>query len=94
MPSYRSSNMIILSILEEIIGSEYEEQQGILKSHIIKNCQLKSTTAEKYLEKMEQAEYIMKKTVHWGERETFVYRITVKGLERYTWFFKINTELE
>ena len=94
---YRSANIIILSILEVIIRTEPLErsnQEGILKSHLIKHCNLKSKTADKYLDKMEKAGYVLQIVQNWGKREIIVYQITEIGLERYEWFLKINTELE
>ncbi|MFW9904881.1 MAG: hypothetical protein ACFFFH_11155 [Candidatus Thorarchaeota archaeon] len=95
--SYRSANMIILSILEILIKSIEKlrnEEDGVLKSHIIQKCSLKSTTAEKYLSKMEKANYITSFTDYWGERELIKYKITPRGKERYSWFVRINAELE
>lgn len=95
--SYRSANMIILSILELTIKSNRRKDQGtdgVLKTHIIKTCNLKSSTADKYLSKMEKAKYIESFTDYWGERELIKYRITSIGMERYSWFVKLNAELE
>jgi predicted transcriptional regulator len=66
----------------------------MIKSHIIKLCGLKVATAEKYLEKMEKAGYIISHTQPWGERTINIVEITQKGKERYEWFVKINAELE
>lgn len=98
MPTlYRSANIIIQNILEEIIasvGATDFYKQGILKSHLIKNCGLKTNTAEKYFSKLEKAGYITSTVDNWGEREVIVYQVTQKGRDRYEWFVKINTELE
>ncbi|MCF2141657.1 MAG: transcriptional regulator [Candidatus Lokiarchaeota archaeon] len=94
---YRSSNMIILSILEAIFRAEqghYLTKKGIVKSHLLKRCKLKASTAEKYLTKMEQAGYIISSKEPWGEREIIIYNLTEKGKERYRWFMQINAELE
>lgn len=69
-------------------------QDGILKSHLITQCKLKSSTAEKYLIKLENAGYIYSNERSWGERDTIVFKITDMGIERYKWFLKISTELE
>ena len=95
---YRSANLILQSILEVIIKAEDTDSEhfrkGILKSHLIQQVHLKSTTADKYLSKMEQANYITAQNDTWGERDIIVYAITEKGRERYKWFVQINTELE
>ncbi len=94
---YRSTNMIIQQILEGILRTENESfllKKGIIKSHLIKYCALKSTTAEKYLDKMETAGYILSHKEPWGERTIIIYETTSKGRERYQWFMKINSEME
>ncbi|RLG12818.1 hypothetical protein DRN69_06395 [Candidatus Pacearchaeota archaeon] len=94
---YRQSIKIIQEILEIIIRAEQDEDnklKGILKSNIIRLCALKTTTAEKYLQMLEKAEYIYTEEVNWGERKLIVYRSTNLGKERYKWFLKINVELE
>ena len=94
---YRSNNIIIQTILEGILRAEKKspfERKGIVKSHLIKYCSLKSSTAEKYLTKMENAGYIESHEEPWGERTITIFEITDKGRERYVWFVKINTELD
>lgn len=94
---YRTANMIIQNILEEILRADINRMlviKGIVKSQLIKNCGLKPSTANKYLKKMENADYIESHKEPWGEREITVYKITAKGKERYEWFVKINAELE
>jgi predicted transcriptional regulator len=94
---YRSTNMIIQSILETLIHTDPDHpylKSGKIKSHVVKSCGLKVITAEKYLEKMEKAGYIITRNESWGERTITILDITPKGRERYTWFVKINTELE
>lgn len=96
-PKYRSTNVIILSILETILRADrghYLTKKGIIKSHLIKACNLKVSTAEKYLSKMEEAGYIESQIEPWGERQITIYQITAKGKERYEWFSQINSELE
>ena len=90
---YRSSNMIIQNILEAILRADNKEG-GIIKSHLIKLCSLKTSTAEKYLVKMESANYIKSHIEPWGERTRIIYNIQSLGRERYEWFIKINSELE
>ncbi|MHA1689609.1 MAG: winged helix-turn-helix domain-containing protein [Promethearchaeota archaeon] len=94
--SYRSSNMIILNILETLLRKKANpyDRQGIVKSNLIKKCKLKTTTAEKYLKKMEEAGYISSHEEAWGDRTIILYKITELGKERYEWFVKINLELE
>ncbi|MHA1339258.1 MAG: hypothetical protein ACTSRZ_07845 [Promethearchaeota archaeon] len=89
---YRSANIIIQEILENIIRAS-EVEGGIIKSHLINKCKLKVATADKYLQKLESAEYIEKIIDSWGERNIIKYKILPKGYERYKWFVKINTEL-
>jgi predicted transcriptional regulator len=92
---YRSTNLIIQTILEGIIRAKSSrDETGIIKSHLIKYCGLKSTTAEKYLQKMEKAGYIRARNEYWGEREITIYEITPKGKDRYNWFVMINAEIE
>ena len=95
--NYRTSNMIIQNILEGLLrkkkANPYEEK-GIKKSNLIKYCKLKTSTAEKYLTKMESAGYIKSHEESWGERTIIIYNITELGKERYEWFVKINTELD
>ncbi|MFW9997464.1 MAG: transcriptional regulator [Candidatus Odinarchaeota archaeon] len=94
---YRSANIIIQTILEGILRVSYKKDyfhQGIVKSHLVQYCGLKTETAEKYLSKMEKAGYIESQIDHWGEKEIIIYNITSKGKERYEWFVKINAELE
>ena len=94
---YRSTNIIIQTILEGILRTDRNkpnQRKGIIKSHLIKYCALKTSTAEKYLSKMEKADYIISHEEPWGERIIIVFEITEKGRERYDWFVKINTELK
>ncbi len=94
---YRTTNMIIQTILEGILRAHKihpNQREGIVKSQLIKYCNLKTSIAEKYLMKMEQAGYITAHEEFWGERKITIYQITPKGHERYQWFVKINAELE
>jgi predicted transcriptional regulator len=94
---YRTSNLIIQDILESILRVERENlhiKKGIIKSHLIKYTALKTATAEKYLQKMEKAGYIISQAESWGERKITVYHTTPIGRERYQWFVKINAEIE
>ena len=93
---YRSTNIIIQTILEGILRAFKDmrnPRKGIIKSHLIEYCALKTSTAEKYLNRMEEAGYILSYKEPWGERERIIYKITQTGRERYEWFVKINTEL-
>ena len=97
---YRTTNMIILTILEGILRVRNPDEnnkpsrKGIVKSQLIKYSGLKTTTAEKYLSKMESADYIRSEVDYWGERKVTMYYLTKKGRERYEWFLKINAEFE
>ncbi|MFX0073561.1 MAG: hypothetical protein ACFFAO_20990 [Candidatus Hermodarchaeota archaeon] len=94
---YRTTNMIIQTILEGILRAErdkFNQRNGIIKSHLIEYSGLKVATAEKYLSKLEGAGYISSHTESWGERTINIYATTTKGKERYHWFVQINTELE
>lgn len=95
---YRSTNVIICTLLEGIlrstkIGEKAYQREGIIKSHLVKYGNLKTATAEKYLEKMINAGYVKSYEEPWGERKRIIFTITSKGKERYQWFVKINTEL-
>ncbi len=94
---YRSTNMIIQKILEGILRADIDHmlvKQGIVKSHLVKYCMLKASTAEKYLSKMEKAGYLKSHEESWGERTITIIIITPKGKERYKWFVMLNMELE
>lgn len=64
-----------------------------MKTHLIQECGLKASTAEKYLVKLEEAKYIESYQEEWGERTRIRYRILPLGVERYSWFLRINAEL-
>ena len=94
---YRTSNIIIQEILEAILRKEREYlhvKNGIIKYQLIKSLGLKTTTAEKYLQKMEKAGYIRSEESEWGDRKRTTYYTTPIGRHRYTWFVKINAEIE
>ncbi|MHA1973916.1 MAG: transcriptional regulator [Candidatus Hodarchaeales archaeon] len=97
---YRSTNLIIQTILEGILRSMNkstsgnDQGDGIIKSHLIKYSGLKTSIAEKYLDKMEKAGYIIAQERYWGKRKITVYQITEKGKERYGWFVKITAEID
>lgn len=65
-----------------------------MKSHLIRECGLKASTAEKYLTKLEEAGYIESVEESWGDRSRIRYRVLPLGVERYSWFMRINSELE
>ncbi len=89
---YRSSNIIIQNILERIIKDPSDG--GIVKSNLVRSCGLKASTAEKYLTKMETAGYIESVEEPWGERSRTRFRILPLGIERYSWFMRINAEMK
>ncbi|MFX1273741.1 MAG: hypothetical protein ACFFBP_14305 [Promethearchaeota archaeon] len=95
--NYRTMNIIIQRILENILRAERNKanpRKGIIKSHLIDYCSLKSTTAEKYFNKLENAGYITSNEESWGQRMRIIYNTTEKGRERYQWFVQINTDME
>ena len=79
-------------MLERIIRHDPKEG-GIVKTHLIQECGLKASTAEKYLIKLEAAGYIESYPEEWGERTRIRYRILPLGIERYSWFLRIKAEL-
>jgi predicted transcriptional regulator len=79
-------------MLERIIRHDPKEG-GIVKTHLIQECGLKAATAEKYLQKLEEAGYIQSYEEEWGERTRIRYRALPLGVERYSWFLRINAEL-
>ena len=91
--NYRNSNSIILKILECILKKKSSRGRA-LKTHIMQYANLKTTMAEKYLNSLENAGYIKRVEDTWGKRTVIYYDITEKGIERYRWFSKIDTELE
>jgi predicted transcriptional regulator len=95
--TYRSANLIIQSILEVLVHADHYHnppEDMVVKSHLSQQVGLKASTADKYLSKMERAEYIEVKIMPWGEREVNFYKITPKGKQRYEWFVQINADLE
>jgi predicted transcriptional regulator len=90
--NYRTSNLIIQNLLEILMNDQSEE--GVVKSHLIEYCGLKTSTGDKYLAKMESAGYIFLVEEKWGkERTRMRYKLTKLGKTRYEWFVKINSEL-
>jgi predicted transcriptional regulator len=65
-----------------------------VKTHLIQECGLKAATAEKYLSKLVEAKYIESYEEDWGERSRTRYRVLPLGVERYSWFLRINAELD
>jgi predicted transcriptional regulator len=88
---YRPAIKIVLKLLECI--SKNQSKGRALKTHVIQCANLKTTSADKYLEMMKDAGYIEEKRLDWGSREIIVYEMTSLGKERYEWFGKINDEL-
>jgi predicted transcriptional regulator len=91
MVRYRPAIKIVLRILECI--ATRQSSGRALKTHIIQCANLKTTSAEKYLEMLKEAGYILEKRENWGERVVIIYELTPLGKERYNWFNRINTEL-
>ncbi len=91
MVRYRPAIKIVLRILECIATNQ--SRGRALKTHIIQCANLKTTSAEKYIEMLKEAGYILEKRENWGEREIIIYELTPLGKERYNWFKKINIEL-
>ncbi len=87
---HRDTMQIIQSILECVLKARPERA---LKSHIIQYGNLKSSMADVYLKKLVDAGYLGVKESKWGERTIYEYEITDKGLERYKWFLKLNSEI-
>jgi len=88
---YRPAIKIVLKILECITRNQAKGRA--LKTHVIQCANLKTTTAEKYIEMLKEAGYISEKKDMWGERSVIIYEMTTLGKERYEWFMKINSEL-
>ncbi len=91
MVRYRPAIKIVLRILECIASSQ--SRGRALKTHIIQCANLKTTSAEKYLEMLKEAGYITERRENWGERVVIAYELTPLGRERYNWFKRINSEL-
>ena len=89
---YRSSNKIILSILECILKKSSPNSKA-LKTHIIQCANLKAEMADKYFKILIEAGYITENEGHWGKRKIIYYELTEKGIERYKWFFQIDKDL-
>jgi predicted transcriptional regulator len=88
---YRPAIKIVLRILECI--SRNQAKGRALKTHVIQCANLKTTSAEKYIEMLKDAGYILEKRESWGERVVISYELTDLGKERYDWFRTINAEL-
>jgi predicted transcriptional regulator len=88
---YRPAIKIVLKLLECI--SKSQSKGRALKTHVLQCANLKTTSAEKYLEMMKVAGYIEEKRSEWGAREIITYELTSLGRERFEWFRKINEEL-
>ena len=91
MARYRPAIKIVLKILECITKNQAKGRA--LKTHVIQCANLKTTTAERYIEMLKDAGYISEKKEMWGERSVIIYEMTSLGKERYEWFMKINSEL-
>jgi predicted transcriptional regulator len=91
MTKYRPAIKILLKILECI--SRGQAKGRALKTHVIQCANLKTTSADKYIEMLVNSGYISEKKESWGERTIIVYEVTSLGRERYEWFKRINDEL-
>ena len=91
MARYRPAIKIVLRILECI--SRNQARGRALKTHVIQCANLKTTSAEKYIDMLKEAGYIQEKRDAWGERTVITYELMPLGKERYDWFRKINSEL-
>jgi predicted transcriptional regulator len=88
---YRPAIKIVLKILECI--SKNQLKGRALKTHIIQCANLKTTSAEKYINMLKEAGYVEEKRLDWGAREVIIYELTPLGRSRYDWFRTINDEL-
>ncbi len=88
---YRPATKIVLKLLECI--SKNQSKGRALKTHVIQCANLKTTSAERYLQMLKDAGYVEEKREEWGAREVIVYELTALGRERYDWFKRINDEL-
>jgi predicted transcriptional regulator len=88
---YRPAIKIVLKLLECI--SKSQSKGRALKTHIIQCANLKTTSAEKYIQMLKDAGYVEEKRVAWGAREVIEYELTPLGKARYEWFKTINDEL-
>src|SRR5512138_905651 len=84
MVRYRPAIKIVLRILECV--ATRQSSGRALKTHIIQCANLKTTSAEKYLEMRREAGYVLEKKEKWGGRVVIVYELTPLGKERYNWF--------
>lgn len=91
MVRYRPNVEIVLKILECI--SKSQSKGKALKTHVIQCANLKTTSAEKYIEMLKAAGYIVEISQPWGARMIIVYELTPLGRERFEWFKTINLEL-
>ena len=91
MTKYRPAIKILLRILECI--SRDQAKGRALKTHVIQCANLKTTSADKYIELLVNSGYISENKESWGQRTIIVYEMTSLGRERYEWFKRINDEL-
>jgi predicted transcriptional regulator len=91
MVRYRPAIKIVLRILE--CTATRQPIGRALKTHIIQCANLMTTPAEKYLDMLKEAGYILESRENWGELVVILYVLTPLGKERYNWFNRINTEL-
>ncbi|MDI9616597.1 MAG: winged helix-turn-helix domain-containing protein [Methanothrix sp.] len=91
MTRYRPATKIVLKILECI--DRNQSRGRAIKTHIIQCSNLKAASADRYLDMLRDAGYILERHEQWGERQITAYELTPLGRERYEWFRKINAEL-
>ena len=89
--SYRSTMMIIHSILEELVK---HDQEGLIKYKLFKNLSLRTSIGEKYLSRLDQAGYLTINQEYVGKKNRYRIKITPLGIERFEWFIRITTELK
>jgi predicted transcriptional regulator len=71
---YRPAIKIVLKLLECI--SKNQLKGRALKTHIIQCANLKTTSAEKYINMLKEAGYVEEKRLDWGAREVITYELT------------------
>lgn len=88
---YRPAVKIIMVLLECVDRNQAKSRA--LKTRVIQCANMKTTSAEKYLDMLRDAGYIYERKELWGERNIIIYELTPLGRDRLEWFKKINTEL-
>jgi len=70
MTKYRPAIKILLRILECI--SRGQAKGRALKTHVIQCANLKTTSADKYIEMLVNSGYVTEKKESWGERTIII----------------------